>query len=331
MKKICSVIQDLLPNYIENLVSEDTKQFVIGHIVKCEECKKILKTMKGNNVDEINNALEKEAEARIVRIIKRHKRTKLIIKTIAIVLVFILLISVICFSVRFIPINSVRAKAYNKLQQLKEMDNYKLTIERTSNALDGISDIETITYYYRYGNSKVEIKEDVTEYYINGKYVEGGIKQDGTDKTIYYSDGISGILTIDNKAKNVMTSKKASNIEKGQIFEEIYPSLTEYSEDLSSKILMTKLFDLREDTYNNQKYYVLTEENSNFKTIYEYWINKETLMIDRTFNKQENNSYIEEKYKYNTSDVKYTIEPNVVTSEDVIVPYDNLVGYNVIQ
>ena len=139
MKKICSIIQDLLPNYIENLVSEDTKEYVSNHIIKCEECKKILKNMKGDNVDELNNALEKEAEARIVKTIKRHKRTKLILKTIAIVLAFILLVSVICFSIKFVPINSVRAKAYNKLQELKEMDNYKLTIEKTSNVLDGIN------------------------------------------------------------------------------------------------------------------------------------------------------------------------------------------------
>ena len=54
-------------------------------------------------------------------------------------------------------------------------------------------------------------------------------------------------------------------------------------------------------------------------------------MIDRTFSKQENSSYIEEKYKYNIIDAKYTIEPNVVTAEDVVVPYDDFVGYNIIK
>lgn len=329
MKRKCSLIRDLLPNYIENLVSEETKQYVNNHIMRCEECKQILKDMEGDNIDEITNALEKEAETRIIKIIKKQKKRKFIFKAIAIILLFVLFVSIICFSVRFIPINFVRSKAYNKLQELKAMDNYKLTIERTSNALDGISDIETITYYYRYGKSKVEFKEDITYYYRNGEYLEDGLKQQGEDKTLYYSDGNSGILTIDNKARNVITSKTTLNIEKGQIFEKIYPLLTEYSEDLSSKILMTKVFELREDTYNNQEYYVLTQDHKNYKTMYEYWINKETLMIDRTFSKQENSSYMEEQYKYNTSDVKYIIEPNVVTSEDVIIPYDDLVGYNI--
>lgn len=332
MKKSCSIIRDLLPNYIENLVSEDTKQYVDNHIIKCEECKQILKDMEGDNIDELTTTLEKEAEAGIVKIIKRQKRIKFILKVMAIVFAFVLLVSFVCFNIRFIPINSVRSKAYKKLQELKQMDNYKLTIEKTSNVLDGINEIETTTYYYRYGNTKVEIKGDITMKYKNGEYLEDGIKQEGENKILYYSDGISNVLTIDNKTRNIMTSKTASNIEKGEIFEEIYPSLTDYSEDLSSKILMTKVFDLREDTYNNQKYYVLTQDYKELKTVHEYWINKETLLIDRAFFKQENPSYAEEQYKYNTTDVKYRIEQNVVTNEDVIIAYDDLTStqYNII-
>ena len=32
MKKECEIINDLLPNYVENLVSEETKKFVNEHI-----------------------------------------------------------------------------------------------------------------------------------------------------------------------------------------------------------------------------------------------------------------------------------------------------------
>lgn len=324
MKKSCSIIRDLLPNYIENLVSEETKEYVNSHIIRCEECKQILKDMEGENIKELTNNLEKEAEASIVKMIKRQKRIKFIFKAIGILLLFILLVSFICFSINFIPINSVRSKAYSKLQELKGMDNYKLTIVRSYNSLDGIEEIETTTYYYRYGKSKVETKGNITLHYQNGKHIEDGIKQVGENKTQYYSDGNSNILTVDNNTQSVTTTKTSSNIEKGQIFEKIYPSLTEYSENLSSKILMTKIFSLREDTYNNQKYYVLTQEYKELKTEYEYWINKETLMIDRAFFKQENPSYAEERYKYNTLDIKYIIEPNVVTNDDVIIPYDEL-------
>ena len=90
MKKNCSIIRDLLPNYIENLVSEDTKQYINRHIEKCEECKQILKDMKVDNFEEFASALEKEAEARVVKIIRRQKRLKFIFKAIAVILLFIL-------------------------------------------------------------------------------------------------------------------------------------------------------------------------------------------------------------------------------------------------
>ena len=43
MKISCSVIRDILPLYVENMVSEDTKEIVEEHIKDCEECKKNLK------------------------------------------------------------------------------------------------------------------------------------------------------------------------------------------------------------------------------------------------------------------------------------------------
>ncbi|MBP3254950.1 MAG: zf-HC2 domain-containing protein [Clostridia bacterium] len=64
--KQCSVIRDLLPNYIENLTSEDTNNFIESHIENCEECEQILKDMKGDiKLKKINSKKEINALKKI--------------------------------------------------------------------------------------------------------------------------------------------------------------------------------------------------------------------------------------------------------------------------
>ncbi len=47
MSKIsCDVVKDLIPSYIENLCSEDSREIVNEHISNCEDCKKLLEVMQ---------------------------------------------------------------------------------------------------------------------------------------------------------------------------------------------------------------------------------------------------------------------------------------------
>lgn len=48
MKITCNVVQDILPLYLENIVSEDTKKLVEEHINSCENCKKHLSDMSAS-------------------------------------------------------------------------------------------------------------------------------------------------------------------------------------------------------------------------------------------------------------------------------------------
>ncbi|MBQ8954568.1 MAG: zf-HC2 domain-containing protein, partial [Clostridia bacterium] len=43
----CSVVRDLLPNYIENLTSEATSAFVSEHLAECEACRAVHRAMTG--------------------------------------------------------------------------------------------------------------------------------------------------------------------------------------------------------------------------------------------------------------------------------------------
>lgn len=56
MKKIkCSVIQDLLPLYVDEVVSDDTKSLVNEHLLTCEICKNEYEQLKGTLYVPIEN------------------------------------------------------------------------------------------------------------------------------------------------------------------------------------------------------------------------------------------------------------------------------------
>lgn len=46
MKNKCNIVKDILPLYVENMISDDTHQFVDEHVSQCAECKKSLELLK---------------------------------------------------------------------------------------------------------------------------------------------------------------------------------------------------------------------------------------------------------------------------------------------
>lgn len=80
----CKIVQDLLPNYLENLTSEVTNEFIEQHIAKCPECKKVFNNMSGEiEVEEINQ--DKEINY-LKGIRKRVKRTITMVSLIVIII-----------------------------------------------------------------------------------------------------------------------------------------------------------------------------------------------------------------------------------------------------
>ena len=53
MKNECTIIRDILPLYIDKMVSEDTIAFVEEHLEKCAACRTELENMKAPNALEI--------------------------------------------------------------------------------------------------------------------------------------------------------------------------------------------------------------------------------------------------------------------------------------
>ena len=50
MKISCDVIRDLLPLYVDEVLSNDSKTLVDEHIEQCESCRDELKKLSGDEV-----------------------------------------------------------------------------------------------------------------------------------------------------------------------------------------------------------------------------------------------------------------------------------------
>lgn len=50
MNKDCSIVQDLLPLYAEDMLREETKEYVDGHLAQCEACRTELTALKTEDV-----------------------------------------------------------------------------------------------------------------------------------------------------------------------------------------------------------------------------------------------------------------------------------------
>ena len=68
-KDKCKIVQDLLPNYIDKLTSEETNSFVKKHLDECNECHEIIENMKKDFEKERN-----ELNKKTIKYAKKYKR-----------------------------------------------------------------------------------------------------------------------------------------------------------------------------------------------------------------------------------------------------------------
>lgn len=70
MNKDCSIVQDLLPLYAEDMLREETKEYVEGHLAQCEACRTELTALKTEDVTPAS------VSAQPLRDLKRQLRRK---------------------------------------------------------------------------------------------------------------------------------------------------------------------------------------------------------------------------------------------------------------
>ena len=75
MKNECSVVRDILPLYLENMVSKETAESIKEHLENCPDCAAEFEAMKsGKTVEKIGEEVQSDFEAEVLKSIKNIRR-----------------------------------------------------------------------------------------------------------------------------------------------------------------------------------------------------------------------------------------------------------------
>lgn len=117
MKYECDIAIDLMPLYVDDLLSENSKIFVKNHIDSCESCRKYYEKLSS----EIKIPVSKEvrfSDLRPIEYLKSNLSKKIIKKVLATVLVVGLCVGAFLFATLYkLPVDSQKMEFY-------ENDNY---------------------------------------------------------------------------------------------------------------------------------------------------------------------------------------------------------------
>ena len=139
-KRDCKIVQDLLPNYIEKLTSEETNSYIDEHLKECTECKNVLENMQKEL--KVNNPKREEREVKYIK--KFNKKFKVLRN----ILVIILVLFIIIVGRKTFILTSLE----NKAQERQNSQNYYLKLESYSEGKMTITEA-----YYKEEKSLVQI------------------------------------------------------------------------------------------------------------------------------------------------------------------------------
>ena len=249
MKKYdCDIIQDLLPNYIEKLTSENTKEYITKHLSECEKC--------SNIYNKLNNMSNNDEDAR--KFINYSKKFKFRFNFFKAIVIFILLIFIGNIVRNIVIIESLSSKA----EKYKNATNYYSLYQQYHENDYGV--IETYHYDNKYYRTMRTIEK------ISGETFFAEEKCDG-EKVIFYSknaDGYEG--TIEQEEGAIMPVEP-----KSYIFED---------NDIITKIRNYILCEIESISYNGIDCYRFTNHyHTALGVDDEVYINKENgLLVRRT-------------------------------------------------
>lgn len=87
MRITCDVIQDLMPSYVDGILSEDSQALVKEHMEACKECRKMLEIMKEEQGKEQNQMRSSAATLKKIR--KKLIVRRVLTATVAVILTLI--------------------------------------------------------------------------------------------------------------------------------------------------------------------------------------------------------------------------------------------------
>lgn len=145
MTKInCAVIQDILPLYVDEVISDETRELIDEHLKHCERCHQEVRTM----TQDLTIPIEKEAPL-IQSLKKKWRNKKLIVSSLS-----ILLTALVIFGGNYFIFHYDSFLPYSKsLVQIEELDDGNLVSHYYGESYYGFYGTEPMTVNLN-GNEK---------------------------------------------------------------------------------------------------------------------------------------------------------------------------------
>ncbi|ANY67792.1 hypothetical protein BBD42_15945 [Paenibacillus sp. BIHB 4019] len=132
----CHIVQDLLPNYIEGLTSEDTNEAIQQHLASCSDCRQVLDSMM-TETEGFQAAPQKQ-----INFLKKIKRRQWIIAGISVcIAVIVLLTAYYFFSPRKFPI----ASSDISISDVYQMKDGSIHFRITANVNGYLSNVRSLS------------------------------------------------------------------------------------------------------------------------------------------------------------------------------------------
>lgn len=124
MKYNCDLIQDLIPIYVDDALSDTSKKIVEDHFSECEECSKLFEEIKIEHERAIKKRQEYESQVEdFSRRIKKRRKRMLVMGIVACITVGILASIFITFKI-LDPFEYVAVESLDYVYDKRKIDNY---------------------------------------------------------------------------------------------------------------------------------------------------------------------------------------------------------------
>lgn len=292
--KECYIVKDLAPAYIDDMVSAQGRDFIEEHLVNCKDCKEYYSNMNSNIFDVLDKEkINDSYEFNHLKKIKKHINFLKLCITIIILIIILFIVSII---IKSNYNNKVIVTTYNKIEDIKNLNNYVL-IQKTTykDFVSNTSFEDNTSYYYKDGKYKI---------ISTGNTINNNTINKLETSVTYMEDYSFNKICVYEDLKQIDYYKLNSvEMEKGQIFEM-------FSDVVNIKERYTKFsmlgLSIKEKKMNGVKCYVIRIDTDN--SYREIWINKDTLITTKV---------IEEEYNEYYREVNYNFIENNVTEDDV--------------
>ncbi|MCA1011686.1 zf-HC2 domain-containing protein [Halobacillus halophilus] len=194
MKISCNVIRDILPLYVEDMASQDTRDLVEEHIASCENCKKRLEEMRTFEEPPVDTDI---APLRNIQNTLRRKKLQTIILSVMVTLVFAVVTMAYLTTPEYIPYNENAVSIIEKddgtvlLNFSEEVSGFNVNQSPAADNSGYVYDITTWETIWDQKISKNQLENTVLN--PNGETVSSiyYYNTDGSENTLIYGDSIT--------------------------------------------------------------------------------------------------------------------------------------------